>query len=237
MNAREKIAGIKQKALKLTEALYRTTDLFSDAEPLKWSLREDAIEILNKISGLQTEGNCANYKDLEIIGKNIEKLFLKLELASSGTLISRVNYEVLEREYKVIQSEMSNQIQEENLSDMLLLDNSKGQKTKVLDMSDASIETNQVFKSVENASTVIAESIGIEKQSFESPKTVINALTPRKEAIIFSLKNKGSSSISDLVTNFNGSVGAKTIQRELGALVSAGLIKQEGEKRWRRYFV
>ena len=29
----------------------------------------------------------------------------------------------------------------------------------------------------------------------------------------------------------------KTVQRELASLISDGLIKKEGEKRWSRYFV
>src|SRR3990167_1992107 len=79
---------LKQRALKITEALYRTTDLFSDAEPLKWSLRNEALEILNM--------HPQNFVRFDGLIKNIS---LKLDLASSGTFISKTNFEVIKGAY------------------------------------------------------------------------------------------------------------------------------------------
>src|SRR3989344_1501324 len=79
---------LKQRALRITEALYRTTDLFSDAEPLKWALRKEALDVLN--------ANPQNAMSLEATIKNI---LLKLELAACGTFISKKNFDVLGREY------------------------------------------------------------------------------------------------------------------------------------------
>src|SRR3989344_3292776 len=79
---------LKEKALKITEALYRTTDLFSDAEPLKWSLRQTALDVLN-----------SRRQDLLGLEELVKNLTLKLDLASSGTFISKTNFDVIKRAY------------------------------------------------------------------------------------------------------------------------------------------
>ena len=90
---------IKQKTLKITEALYRTTDLFSDAEPLKWSMRQNALDILNcPLSG--------SPQDIGHINFLVKDIFLKLELATGGTFISKTNFEVLRRAYSELLEEV-----------------------------------------------------------------------------------------------------------------------------------
>ena len=61
--------------------------------------------------------------------------------------------------------------------------------------------------------------------------------TDRKSVIVSALKTSGPSSVSDVARLFNGTIGEKTVQRELNGLVEVGVIKKEGEKRWRRYFI
>ena len=89
------VEQLKERALKITEALYRTTDIMFDGEPLKWSLRQSALEIMNIVSNL----NSWQINEINKADKIIKNLFLKLELASSGTYISKMNFEVLKREY------------------------------------------------------------------------------------------------------------------------------------------
>ncbi len=211
---------LKERALKLTEALYRTTELFSDAEPLKWSLRETALEVLNETSAISSTSGIVNYKEIEEAKKLINGLFIKLELAASGTLISKMNFEVLEREYLVLKNELAGKMGELSISDMFLLDKPI-MDTKLSDKSDKVEEPLKTSN---------------ETKPFVKPVEV-SVLNGRREAIVTALKNKGASSVGDLVGLFNGTVGAKTIQRELVALVTSGLIRQEGDKRWRRYFI
>jgi broad-specificity NMP kinase len=59
----------------------------------------------------------------------------------------------------------------------------------------------------------------------------------RKSVIISALKGGGPSNVSEVAKLFNGTIGEKTVQRELNGLVEVGVIKKEGEKRWRRYFL
>ena len=56
----------------------------------------------------------------------------------------------------------------------------------------------------------------------------------RRERIIELLRESGPSSVTDLARNIQG-CSEKTIQRELVAMVSLGLLKKTGERRWSRY--
>jgi len=56
----------------------------------------------------------------------------------------------------------------------------------------------------------------------------------RSEAVLSVIRNKGKASIKDLSTVIRG-VSEKTIQRELLALIGAGMVIKEGERRWSTY--
>ena len=77
---------ILDRIKKLTNALYRVTDLLSDKEPLKWTLRDKAIELYNNF-----------ITDKEI---NMSDIMDMLDLFSSESSIYNLNYDILKKEYK-----------------------------------------------------------------------------------------------------------------------------------------
>jgi predicted HTH transcriptional regulator len=84
---------------KLTSALYRVTDLLSDKEPLKWTLRDKAIELYNNF-----------LSDKKV---NMSDIINILDLFSSEYFIANLNYDILKKEYKNLMSFM-----EENRKDI-----------------------------------------------------------------------------------------------------------------------
>lgn len=98
-NSNSHFSYISDRVQRITAALYRVTEMFSDSEPVKWLLRKDAIEIFNKLSALEKSILNERVKDIDAASRTIDHLLRALELASSGTFISRVNFEVLKREY------------------------------------------------------------------------------------------------------------------------------------------
>ena len=56
----------------------------------------------------------------------------------------------------------------------------------------------------------------------------------RRDTILSVIKNKGKASIKDISTLIRG-VSEKTIQRELLALISLGVVTRQGERRWSTY--
>jgi DNA-binding transcriptional ArsR family regulator len=59
-------------------------------------------------------------------------------------------------------------------------------------------------------------------------------LKDRGEAVLAVIRNKERASIKDISTLVRG-VSEKTIQRELAALIDAGLVVKQGERRWSVY--
>lgn len=207
----------KERALKITEALYRTTDLFSDTEPLKWSLRQTALDILN-----------AAPQDLPKFESLVKSLFLKLELASSGTFISKMNFDVLKREYTKLLSDLV--LYKESYQ--ALLDNIVSDTVKAV----APAKKEEMKQVVENIKPAVTQTVNQNAVSKNSSVTTSNN-TDRRQTLLATLKEKGPSSVGDLVNVFGHSISEKTVQRELNAMVMSGVIKKDGEKRWRRYFI
>ena len=56
----------------------------------------------------------------------------------------------------------------------------------------------------------------------------------RRESVLSVIRNKGTASIKDISTLIRG-VSEKTIQRELTALIEAGMVLKQGERRWSVY--
>ncbi|MHB8710379.1 MAG: hypothetical protein ACYC6X_02405 [Minisyncoccota bacterium] len=65
-------------------------------------------------------------------------------------------------------------------------------------------------------------------------ETISDILKDRREAVLSVIRNKGSASIKDISTLIRG-VSEKTIQRELLALIVAGMVLKQGERRWSTY--
>lgn len=61
-------------------------------------------------------------------------------------------------------------------------------------------------------------------------------LSDRQMVIIREIRNRGQLTIRDLADKIKG-CSEKTIQRELLALVGAGVLKKEGERRWSKYSI
>lgn len=261
----EVFSDIRQRTMKITEALYRTTDLFSDAEPLKWSLRDTAIQILNTISHIGEHPTYQELRNAQTLEKTIDALCYKLDLAAGGTFVAKSNFDVLEREYKALGAHVNNI----NFFGIPLLSEGGFQNTIKAMLEPAVSDKNvpNVQKEIlsditqENAVIKKEQSVGVSVQADEikmphQTKIIaekkqethqtgpigggmdrISSLSDRQGSILNLIRERGSSSVGDLTKLLGVSLSEKTIQRDLNAMAEAGILKREGEKRWRRYFL
>ena len=92
---------------RLTQAVYRVTDRMEDVEPLKWKIRSCALSLselyFENTSSLSLREEDTRNKDLESLLASIARL---LELAGSFSYISRINFDVLLREYIDLQANL-----------------------------------------------------------------------------------------------------------------------------------
>lgn len=99
MDKHDVLTDIKDRAQKLTAALYKVTDLLSDKDSVKWLLRNKAIVVYDGIITL-ISGSLKNKN--EILNEtfyNVSQIIALLELTSIGGFIFNVNFEIMKKEY------------------------------------------------------------------------------------------------------------------------------------------
>lgn len=211
-----------EKTERLTEAFYRVTELFPDEEPLKWTLRKKAVEILEKSLRLERESFHSQAEDLKALSGLIADIINLLKLSCGGTFISRVNFEVLAREYT-------------NL--LGFLDSNQGQGTFEIQETILLEEKPTVEKIIDNSNTQIKMSERMSEKNKMSER-----MSERTAKIIDFFKKSGNQwlNIVDLEKvlkdkDKDEKVGPKTIRRDLEILIKKGIVIQGGANRWRKY--
>lgn len=208
-----------KKTEKLASALYLLTSFFDDKEPMKWRLRELA-------GGLVAHKEPRNIV-LELIGL--------LTVAKNAGLVSDTNYEIMHRELSGISPQV------ETLGEMF-------KKLEVREEHKAPVHRENIQDKPqdrpERPSFYISSSVHsapvikdrLPKEPAREPKdgVVAQKKNSRQGTILGLLKKKKEIMVKDVVPLIEG-VSEKTIQRELLALVSKGILRKEGEKRWSRY--
>lgn len=203
------------KAERLTEAFYRVTDLFPDEEPIKWILRKKAVEILEKSLRLEREPFHSQAEDLRALSGLIPDIINLLKLSCSGTFISRVNFEVLAREYTNFLGFLdSNQGQGTLKIQEIILLEKKPAIEKIIEVADRMADRNKVADRMADR-------------------------TKTTEIIDFFKKGDNQwlniAELKKILEDKNKKVSFRTLRRNLEKLIKKGAIIQQGENRWRKY--
>ena len=110
----------KDYFIKVTLALYKVTELFSLNEPLRFSLREKAIDILTDSILLFSKNPLNLNKEQkkscsEELSKNIELLQSYFEIAGKQDWVRKENFLVLKKEYGKLKEEIDRGFQEKEV--------------------------------------------------------------------------------------------------------------------------
>ncbi|MDP3052019.1 MAG: hypothetical protein Q8N42_00765 [bacterium] len=234
------------KIKKITEALYRVTELYSDKEPLKWQMRTTGLELFNFLTSNEEK----EIFDANKIFDLIRQLNRLLQLAySSSTFVSSINFEILRREYLSLSDSIATQMEkrkQEFLSLENLLPISIGQT--------ADSNGQQLLDNGHNGQATVGSSTSHiqDEQNGQSPEPALSVgrlaegqpilLKERKRKILTLIKDNNADNSDKWMTirEISSSLpeyGGKSIQRDLLELVEAGVLKKAGDKRWRKYAV
>ena len=101
----------EENIIKLTNALYKVTDLFPKEEPLRFAIRKEGLDVLFFSNIVKGKSVSAAPKERE---QHLEKVLAKVELiktyfgiAKEQECVSERNFEVLEREYDSLKDSLS----------------------------------------------------------------------------------------------------------------------------------
>ena len=219
---------IYKKAERLAKALHLVTPAFAESAALK--NRIDAIAI-----GLVDAAVLAPSAARGALSRELLLLSSILSVARTGGLLSAMNADLIVREAHILLQEVA--VYEEPRIFMddasTLSDIAKNvQKQSTANAVQAATPAHVRAAFVRKRSPV-AEPVhkGHAKDMQDTP---MGRIKDRQEAVLSVIRAKGSVSIKDISTMIRG-VSEKTVQRELAALVSDGLIEKRGERRWSVY--
>jgi hypothetical protein len=229
-----------ERVTRVSEALYRVTDLMPDEEPLKWTLRAKAIQLVELMSAVSSSTSLKGRADISIqITQLIDALTRLLDIAAGASFISRVNFDVLQREYGLLRDLP-------NAQEFVLFPISTAAPAPTVEK-----EKSVVASSAEAVSPAMMTTQRAPQVAGVSPsKKVANEVRPREVQGARTTPQKDSerstrilsylgahpwASRGDVAAIFGREISEKTLQRELAHLVDTGVIRKEGEKRWCRY--
>ena len=260
-NGQSSIQVSYTKTNKLISALYMVTEIMDKEEPLRNKLRSLGTNIISDIHSSNKGQDIFNQ-----INNRVSELLSFIEIASSVGIMSEMNSSILVKEFNELRKltvdttpkKVENWLQEfmkenDNSETEVLKDNSFSKGHTNL----SSHPGNRI--GVQRGSTLMkALSDRIPHLSNINNGNIINNNGHRNESInvlknkrhddiILVIKDKMKSSenfdgvtITDIKSLGQGtlvSCGEKTLQRELVSMVSSGILKKTGEKRWSKYFL
>ena len=243
-----------KKTEKLVTALYMVTDCMEVDDALKGKVRSLSIELLSYIHKLShTESSPVdNRVHVATCLMNIDEILSLIGIANTIGFISEMNTSILNKELTLLGGELRGSLKKDDHFTFTLdekmfdLPAQAGLPRRVETSSNKSFslikdmsahagkrtEYNMSFRKDNSLSLTKAPS---------NPNSSLISKKDRIDKILNIIKdkkglpgNETGVSIKDISTAFTD-CSEKTIQRELNSLVSKGLIKKTGAKRWSRY--
>ncbi len=215
---------LNKKTEKIAAAVYLLTDFIHSTDPLRTELRSVVLELLaESLSNDERSG--------EKMIRLMRKLNSLLEVGHSANLISDMNSGVFKKE----------------LDTLLALVESRFRPSAELIFQDAFFEAalpeaaavpesgykGQLIKDNKghSANSGLAQGTEGNKRQYSTPQR-----KESREAVLnyFKKTKKADVSIKDISAVVKD-CSEKTIQRELIRLVSQGLVRKDGERRWSKY--
>ena len=218
------LAFVYSKSEKIATAIYLVTNLLSDKEPMKWSLRHHSISLLGEILPLESSG--VSRERYNRVLSSISSLETLLSITHSSDLVSDMNSRLLKREISGLRG-----VLDENRDLYLSSDFFS------VPISPRSLEGEEGNVGGAKNAAELSPHSSVDKNkplAHKNRKGTETQMSVRKNDVLKFLRKKGVVSIKEIAGVIKG-CSEKTINRDLHALLDAGLVKREGTRRWTKY--
>lgn len=191
---------MKEKVLKLTNAVYKLLEFFPESDPIKNRAKDKALEIMESfVSVYETNGwaSLQREKAKAIILEDIDILLGYFWIAKSQGWLNSVNYLILSNNYENIKKSIS-------------------------------LDADKLI--VAQKSTQIAPEPVLDKNAGagKNPDPISVKFSSRQNKIIEFLEKNKKAQVMDLQAMLKN-ITKRTIRRDLDELLRAGKIAREGE--------
>ena len=238
---------ILKKTEKIATAIYMVTDFMSESEPLRIELRTLAISLLSKTRRLSTKATEPDYAIVDDVSHGSESIISFINLAVTIGLVSSMNGNILKKELEKNVKELVSLYSDKRVSitthpgyaNIILSEDmfniSEKEEVKKIDFNKGQEKNNPEISNNVLYNRPEKSDINKENSNTISSKTsTLGIKIARRNDVLNIVKVKGQVSVKDIVLMLKD-VGEKTVQRELHSLVSEGVLRKEGEKRWSVY--
>lgn len=227
-----------KKAERLAKAIHLIGPAFISSVPLKDRLDRIAV-------GLVDAAVLPPAASRDALSRELLALSSILGIARTGGMLSAMNADLIIREAHVLLSEAAGyeepRVSLEEMPTLASLAKSSamsGSETREVSrfrslarvMYDADLETVEAPEDIGQSKRHIKDTPSVPKAEAVRPA----GNSDRRESILAVIRSKGPSYIKDISLVVRD-VSEKTIQRELAALVSEGVITRKGDRRWTTY--
>ena len=230
-----------KKTDKVVSAIYLVTNHIKDIEPLKFKIRKDALSLMRRCRTVVTIQGFERCKVLRLAHTMFLALHADLFVARTAGIISVANTQVITEEIDFLTHMLDRECagkQSQNqfsfiqksffatdmADDTALRPKNKGTVSLTPRLSERAPLSHTGKEKRVPAREVIKDQIGAKSLGRNS----------RQDSIISFIRTHGEVSIKD-VSDTIPDVSEKTIQRELLALVAAGVLEKHGQRRWSTY--
>lgn len=238
---------VLKKTEKISSALFMITDVFNQSQDvLKKEIQEGTISLLKDISKISTN----QISSKEAIDKIVQSfLYIKslLDVAQKINCISENNQSILFKEINYcierVNELKSNPLQlilnnELDTDDFFLINYDEDEYEEKENDSNSE-ERMLPYRSSYKGQVKDTKRTVVKKESNKTKRQGTNRSDDKRERqdrIKMILREGGEMNIKDIVNKCDG-VSSKTIQRDLQEMISAKIVKKEGERRWSMYSI
>lgn len=223
-----------RRAERIAAALYLLTKHMSDREPLRVNARTSAHLLLKDILDLRSGFRLdADATDTSRLHAHVRETISIAQLLAIGGYISRENADMVTRALEELSQfiDISGTTQ---LAERITFTREDLLIDQTIRMGPP--RNHESFSGKKHRPNDVQGTVEKDGKSDKGPNGTRDNLSSRRAAILDVLRDGKKMGIRD-ISSFVVGVSEKTVQRELAALISDGVLKKEGEKRWSRYFI
>ena len=220
-----------KKAERLAKAIHLIVPAFADSPSFKDRLDRIAV-------GLVDAAVLPPAASREALSRELLALSSMLGIARTGGKLTPMNADLIAREAHLLLGEVAGyeepRLTLEEVPTLASLAKAAASGESARLRSVARVSYDPALDTQEESVSDKGQIKGHIKDIAASKQKVSNAANQRREGILSVLKAKGPSYIKDISLVVRD-VSEKTIQRELSVLVSEGVVKRKGDRRWTTY--
>ncbi|MBX4210666.1 hypothetical protein KW783_01715 [Candidatus Parcubacteria bacterium] len=216
-----------KKAEKICTAIHLVTNLFPTTEPIRHKLRENSIVFLDHVRLLKENIEFGRHIFFEKFKATLASLISLFKVAHESGLVSGMNFSVIMTEIDNVSS--------------LIYERFIDGGVDISGHADIphdffGIETSQNITGNGQKNAVVKPFIAISKnERLTEHSGVVEDKKDDRRSIILDLARKNAEITVKDVASVIKNYSEKTLQRELLSMVSEGVLKRSGERRWSRY--